>query len=343
MLWCLATLCLSPLPGSWLIDHLPFPIRDTESAASVLGWQNAAPRPGTVLLGSSRLGSFVRTRELNSITRELSPAAFTPVFNAAVSCGDPITLEFVSRRLLATAAPPPRLAVLEISPDLLARNNRYFKFVITRELKTIDLPKYIPDIMLSHTGISRLLSSRLTPFYLHRTELLAWLDDIVTGAPTRALQKRTTPDALEGNSFQKLRNMENKDPMPLAKRMQRGANLFEADLRNYELEGITSEAFEATVAGLNAQGCNVVLLLPPLSSFQRALFKPRIRESFQQFVQRLQQRYTCDFIDFSERLPDEFFVDNHHASNAGSLRFTELLAREVVAPNWEKVCAAARK
>src|SRR3954471_23203597 len=132
LFWCVVTLSLSPLAGGWLVDHMPFHIRDPEAAASVNGWANAKPHPAILVLGSSRLGSFFCTMELNAAVSSMLHNTSAPIFNAALSCGEPITLEFVSRRLLASGAAPPRLVLLEFSPELLPRNNRYFKFNITR-------------------------------------------------------------------------------------------------------------------------------------------------------------------------------------------------------------------
>jgi hypothetical protein len=81
------------------------------------------------------------------------------------------------------------------------------------------------------------------------------------------------------------------------------------------------------------------LVQPPLSSVQRALFTDEIRTPFAEFVRRLQTN-GCEFADYSASLPDRFFVDNHHANNEGSFVFTELLAREVVLPAWQKTVAS---
>jgi hypothetical protein len=101
LIWFAAVLCVSPLVGGYLIDRCPFHIRDPEAAASVSLWQRAKPEPQILVLGSSRLGSFVRTAELNELSKESLGNRFVPIFNASLVCGEPITLEFLTRRLLA--------------------------------------------------------------------------------------------------------------------------------------------------------------------------------------------------------------------------------------------------
>ncbi len=338
LLWCAATLCLSPVAGGYLIDKCPFHIRDPEAAASVSLWQRATPAPQILVLGSSRLGSFVRTSELNSLSKQLLGNDFVPIFNASLVCGEPITLKFVTDRLLATRTPP-RLVLLETSPDLLARDNRYFSFAITRELTARDLPKCISDIFLSHEAVSRLLSSRLIPFFRHRDHFLGWVNEFAGGS---VFDSPSPSNGLEAHSFQFIRDRDKEDPRTPLERMQAGAKRFESHLRDYQIEGATSSAFKSTVALLHDRGCRIVLVEPPVSSSQRALLTGDARTQFDAFLRQLESSYQCEIADFSERLPDSMFVDNHHANDAGSVQFTELLADEVISPSWRKVSKLAR-
>ena len=336
LLWCAVTLCISPMVGGWLVDHCPLHIRNPEVATTVSLWKKANPRPDILLLGSSRLGYFVRTDELAALTKEKHSGN---IFNASLLAGEPIAIEFLTRLLLASENGIPRLAILETSPDLLMRNNVYFEFVITRQLTETDLPKYMREILLSHTSISRLLSSRLIPFFRHRHELLKWAAETARyRSELETLQIDGSQSAGRyGNSFQGDRDRSERSTVPMAERISTGTHRFESHLRNYQIAGGTSAAFESTVAMLQARGCFIVLLEPPLPSAQRALFTTEIQRQFNAFLQRLQNVYGCEFVDYSDRLPDTLFVDNHHAGNAGSLAFTELLAREIVIPMWRNL------
>ena len=343
LLWCAFALCVSPLPGGWLVDHCPVRIRFPEAAATVSSWAKANPPPDILVLGSSRLGSFVRTPQLAVMTKELVGEDSPLFFNSTIPGGDPISIEFLTRQLLASRGARPRLVVLETNLDLLARDNLYFKGVITQIMTASDIPKYFGDILLYHDGISRLLSSRLTPFFRHRSHLLAWANDTVSemfrkdGPP---MPSHETEQLLDW--WREVATV-TPDALPPAERLRIALRRFEIHLRHYQLAGATPSAFETTIAMLRAQGCAVVLVEPPLSSAHRAFFNRAMRTQFEAFIQRLHSSYGCEFFDYSDRLSDLHFSDNHHANAEGSLQFTELLAREVVAPAWRNLEAKRKE
>jgi len=337
LLWCVLVLCISPLPGGWLIDHCPVRIRFPEAAATVSSWARANPQPDILILGSSRLGSFVRTADLAAKTRELVGEDPPLFFNSTIPGGDPISIEFLTRQLFASRSARPRLVVLETNLDLLARDNLYFKGVITQIMTTADIPKYFGDILLYHDGVSRLLSSRLTPFFRHRSHFLAWANDTVSemfrqvGPPGASHETEQLLDWWHELATSK------PDALPPEERLRIALRRFEIHLRHYQLAGATSSAFEKTIAMLHDQGCAVVLVEPPLSSAHRAFFNTAMQTQFEAFIQRLHSSYGCEFFNYSDRLSDSNFSDNHHANADGSLRFTELLAHEVVAPAWRNL------
>lgn len=340
VLWCAGALCLSPLFGGWLVDRCPFEFRFEGAADSVRLWKNAKPEPNVLVLGSSRFGTFLRVSDLAALTNERLQISPVCILNASEIATEPIAIEFLVRRLLACRSSPPRLVLLETSPDLLGRNNPYLSFTITRTLTAADLPKYASDIFVSRGAVSRLLSSRLTPFFRHRESLLPWAIAVVTHRSEP--QGPITPsgaNAWEAVPMQFERDKGERDPVALEERMQRGAMRFTSPLRHYRLAGGTSAALESTIRMLRAHRCSVVLVQPPLSSFQRALLADEVRKPFAEFVQRLQTAYGCRFADYSATLPDKFFVDNHHANNEGSFVFTQLLARDVLLPAWQEVVA----
>src|SRR5438874_5826389 len=112
LLWCALVVCVSPLPGGWLVDHCPVRIRFPEVAATVSSWAKANPQPDILVLGSSRLGSFFRTAELAAITKDLVGNDPPLSFISTIPGGDPISIEFLTRQLLASPSAQPRLVVL---------------------------------------------------------------------------------------------------------------------------------------------------------------------------------------------------------------------------------------
>ena len=124
--------------------------------------------------------------------------------------------------------------------------------------------------------------------------------------------------------------------VPLAERIQRGAVFYGGNLRHYDLGGISSGSFERAVAMLSSRGCRVALVETPLTTPLRAMITPDVQVQFTAYVQRLENNYGCIFVDLSDRLPDTDFVDVHHASIDGSREFCQILAREIIAPVWNK-------
>src|ERR1700730_284274 len=98
LLWCALLLLISPVPGGWLVDHCPVHIRFPEAAATVSSWEKANTPPNILLVGSSRLGSFIRTADLSAATKELVGNDSPVFFNSTIPGGDPITLEFLTRQ-----------------------------------------------------------------------------------------------------------------------------------------------------------------------------------------------------------------------------------------------------
>jgi hypothetical protein len=86
----------------------------------------------------------------------------------------------------------------------------------------------------------------------------------------------------------------------------------------------------------------VVLVAPPVSSAQRALYTPEIEAVFWEYVRQLGKTYQCRFIDYRARLGDDLFSDNHHVLPPGGKTFTRVLTREVLVPCWREVLRERR-
>lgn len=320
-----ATLVIAPLIGGWIVDHCPLRFRFPDAAAIVDRWKTAEPLPEIVLLGSSRFRAGLAPHLLEEQLDKVVQPGKPNVFDATVAGGEPVTMEFIARQLLQARNTAPRFVVVETSADLLPRDNLYFKMLLTRQFVAADLTRYGYDIVVCHDAISRLLSSRLTPFYLHRGQLLPWLANSVGQLfATRAATATALATAAPPKS----------DPTPPEERLRIALRRFQTHLRDYQLAGSTSAAFERTIASLRAHGSTVFLVQPPVTSSQREFVSPRLQAQFQPFIERLCGTYHCRFADYSGRLPDDQFVDNHHTSAEGCAAFTRLLVDEVIAPAW---------
>lgn len=322
VLWCAAALCISPIIGGWLIDHCPLRIRYSEAADVMDAWQAATPPPNVLLLGSSRLRAGVLNDRLAATTEQLFGKDAPHIFNAGVGGGEPLTVEMLTDRMLRTRKIQPRLAVIEASPDLLSRKDVYFKAVIGNQLTLTDIPRYLSDIV-RYGALSRLLSSRVTPFYRHHGEFLEWLDDGIRG-----LFGKTKSTAERRQAREAAQVPPSKPVDPIA--------FFAIGLRHYEIGGASAAAFERVVARMHSAGCEIILVEPPLTTAHRAIFSNEVRTTFITFIHRMQDRYDCQFFDYSERFADRYFFDSHHLDGEGRVMSTDMLAREVIAPAWTR-------
>lgn len=322
---CAVTLLLAALAGGWLVDQCPMRFRFPQAANLVASWKTAQPVPDVLVLGSSRLLWGVDPTRLATRTHELLAPEPPAVFNGSTFGGEPITMDYVGAKLREARTDVPRIVVIELSPDTVARDNLKFMWPITRQMTAADLPRYAPDIILYRDAIPRLLSSRLTPFYRHRGELVAWW----TEPFARAI------DASAGTQRQDAAILQapTEDAIP-SDGPERSYRRFKKHLRGYELQGSTSETFERMVARFRALGCKIVLVQPPLTTTHRALFGPQIGAQFEPFVRHLRESFACDFVDLGAAVPDSEFSDGDHVNERGRREFTDEFASNVIAPAW---------
>jgi hypothetical protein len=117
-------------------------------------------------------------------------------------------------------------------------------------------------------------------------------------------------------------------------RTMEGLPRFRNWLQDYEVGGIASLALERVLQRCQANGIRVLLVAPPVSAAHRALYTPEIEAAFRAELARLTADFPCPFLDYRDRIPDEYFYDNHHLLNAGAALFTQELTQEVILPAW---------
>ncbi len=340
-----ATIALSPVAGTLLIDRCPMSVRFPEANALVERWHSSVPPPQIVFFGSSRTGRSVSETEIESVMKSLFSSS-PPVFNAAAPWGDPLTMRYLAAHLFA-AGPIPRLAILEITPQSVARRHTFLEIIITRQFHLADVVAACGEIFhVSSKSISRLLSSRLTPFYRHRHELLTWLrgplrhfreQSLSAGSlgPRPPIRKQPPPPATDASGRQ--------TPVPMAARNDFFLVRIRKQLADYEVAGLSSAALERLVAACREKGLSVILLQTPLHSTIRDLLRPEVTEKYRAFTDRLERDYGCRFVDISERIPDPMFDDSEHASTEGRTLFSRILAEEILVPTWRSIAQPAEE
>ncbi|HSI11038.1 MAG TPA: hypothetical protein VK961_03290 [Chthoniobacter sp.] len=324
---------IATLLGNVLVDHCPLSARFPEADLALKAWRAHISAPGIVFLGSSRTGYSASVEIIGPKVRQISGDAAVEVFSAAIPVGDPLTMNFMGSHLFADGRRS-KIAVVEITPDSVSRRNRFLDFAVTRQFTFRDIVENRGDICHStNKTLSRVLSSRLTPFYTHRLALQAWAREKWSGS------EHVIPSGDTGNYYydgiwgQSSIPQELPGPPPMM-RIEEDLPRVRKQLADYEIPGRTSAALEDLVARCHRDGIKVILLETPMHSALRALFVPSVSQPYGQFVRHLQDAYGCQFVDFSDRLSDSMFFDGVHTNGDGRAYFSALFAEEVLGPVW---------
>ena len=326
-------MALATVAGNLLVDHCPISARFPEAGLTFKSWRAHTSTPEIIFIGSSRTGYATSIETIAPRVRQISGDTSVQIFNAAVPVGDPLTMNFIGAHLF-TDGRMSKLAVIEITPDSVARRNRFLDFVVTRQFTFGDIVENSGDICHStNKTISRALSSRFIPFYTHRLALQAWAREAWFG-PVK-------PDSLDEQDNEFFRGFWGGGTLPKelpgpppALRVEQDIPRVRKQLADYEIPGRTSAALEALIARCHRDGMKVILLETPMHSSLRALFVPAITGPYREFVKHLEETYGCRFVDFSERLPDTMFFDGVHTNGEGREVFSGLFADEVLGPVW---------
>jgi hypothetical protein len=91
----------------------------------------------------------------------------------------------------------------------------------------------------------------------------------------------------------------------------------------------TVRATAATVAACRERGIDLVFVLTPESPAFRAAYDPAGLARFSAWVAGTSREYGVKVIDARDWLPEEQFVDGHHATAEGAASFTARLVREL--------------
>ena len=337
---------LSPIAGTLLIDRCPMSARFPEANTIVERWRSRVPPPQIVFFGSSRTAGAVGEREIESIMKRrisVSP----PVFNAAVSAGDPVAMRYMAAHLFSTG-PAPRLVILEVTPQSVARRQPFLELLITRQFTMADILAYGGDIFRpGQKAVSRLLSSRLTPFYRHRAHLLAWAEEATGHLPVKsgrdsfsgplpatAIQPAPMPPPASQPATPPPGVERRETPFPPSVRAEPYLAGVRKRLADYEVAGRASEALEQLVASCRKKNVRVILLQVPVYSGIRVLLKPEVIGKYRAFIQRIEGDYGCRFVDVSERVSDSMFKDPEHLNSEGGEVFSRTIAEEILLPFW---------
>lgn len=309
---------LAQAAAGFLFDHVWPQVRFGFLYRQLAKVEQFPKPPRIVCLGSSRFGTCLLQEDMAKALREGTGDAEAAVFNASVPAGDLLAAENVLQRLLERGIRP-ELVLIEICPEALNRHNGWMRFHVERQLRWEDVPAYLPDI--SRSGeLGRLCLHRLLPLLAHRKGLWTFFGQTLRGPPRMD----------SGKEWQQTIGLSRLDPAEKAEKTRLGLEHVRHCLRDYEPGGLGARALDNILDACLREGITPLLIVVPVSSCHRELYSPRIEREFQLYLEETCLRFDCGWLECRERIPDEDFFDNHHATPGGGKTFTQWLMREVI-------------
>jgi hypothetical protein len=329
VVWMLGLFFGIQLLSTWLLDRhglrIRFPVM-AEVKAEVL-----AEKPQIVFLGSSRFGSTVNPELMTALfRRELGDKA-PRVANAAVAAGDPIVSERMLDQLLAQGCRP-RLVVVEMLPESVNWWDVWLEQQVLRLLDWRDMPDVVPS--LRHMNFLRVFRARFLPLYTHRyhlrKEARLWAEGLFA-EPAPAAAEPPLAGIPEVDPPLPELTPEKADELASSSRVGK------REVRDYHVGGMVRQRLERLLARCQKEQIHVLLLGEPVCSAHRNDYTPEIEAAFRSYLDELERRYGCTFLDRRDALPDAAFRDYHHAIQDASCPFSRRLVEQDLLPLWKRI------
>jgi hypothetical protein len=308
--------------------------------------------PQVVCIGTSRFGMAFSADEVQAQLQQTTGDARIEVFNASAGSQDLITIDFIMSQLLAKGARP-RLAVIEVTPEMVARYDLWFGNHVLPALTAGNLRTYLGDLRRAWLNTPGIIADRAYPVYRCRRQVwsvagdalaedcgldLKPADPDVWSRRGSAARAANVAAGLAQNTSASGMFLDTDQSAQRHARVEAGLRTLRGWLRNYEVGGLTCEALQRLLQRCRQHDVRVVLAVPPMGSEQRALYTPQIEAAFRDCVDQCCQWYGCAYVDCREYLPDACFHDNHHVLfPQGSVPFSRRLAQEVLTPEWRVI------
>lgn len=338
----------------WALTKIRFPDADNTIKAAA-----GLPRPPDILfMGSSRFLGAIDIGELDKLMQASCGQHAPLLFSAAMPAADAFVMDYLLRLFISHGITP-GMVVVEISPETVKVWGPWLDIQIARLITWQDMPDALPDF-IARRRISRLLSSRLIPLYLYRKELLTWMigssppyltvssasaspqpnsragveelgpppaPEPGPGATVAGLNRLAAPDSL----------LDSQQELDAAiKKSQSQAPMVASWLRDYRIGGINAQHLESMLALLRNRNVPAILVGAPVCKLHFARYSPEINRKFLDYMEYLTRNYGCLFVDYRDRVPDEFFRDTYHLTKAGGLFFSRMFAGEVLNEAWRQ-------
>jgi len=304
------------------LDTAPLSVRFPEAAAVLEHARTQNPPPDIVFFGSSRFMAAIAPAEIDQALRTSHGGRIPAVLPMPVLGGDFVSTEFLLDRMLAEGVRP-RIAVIEVSPDLLGRPPHLLSAQLERLFRWRDVWHWLPELF--EADWSALLTARVIPAYHYRKELLGWL----VGRPPPYLSV-PAPELPAGAGP----GGEHPSAIETPDDPTHGVERWARWLRRFRISERCTEVLERILARCQKEQIACILVEPPVASGHRALYGADVATPYHALLARLGRDYRAPFFDFGARLPDTSFRDDSHVNRTGAIRFSALLASSLIEPLW---------
>jgi hypothetical protein len=300
--------------------------------------------PNLIYLGSSRIQMHLHAPTLTETMCRLTGRDDFLAFDGAIPASDPVTMEYAFAEYLKRGARP-EWVIVEICPESINHHDEWFAQHVIRQWRWEDIAHHFVDICRTN-NLGRLALARFVPLYLHRHQFVKMVREHVAAweaPPQQPDQIRQSTKTVTAQLVSRQRTPALVPPPAskpidprLVEKFHAGADHVGRYLRHYEIGGARIESLERLLANCQAHGCKILLLGAPVTSPHRAIYTPAIDAQYRSYVKHLQEKFGCEFLEGRERIPDHWFIDNHHASLSGAMYFSQIVAEETVSRSRDR-------
>src|SRR5271157_205275 len=324
------------------LDTAPLSVRFPEAALVLERARTQNPPPDIVFFGSSRFMAAIAPGEIDQQLRASHGERIPALLPMAVLGGDFVSTELLLDRMLAEGVRP-RIAVIEVSPDLVGRPPHLLSAQLERLFGWRDVVHWLPELF--EADWSALLTARLIPVYHYRRELLGWLVGrpppyLFVPAPKPVAGPESAAQVVQAAS--KAQGVQRGLPAGTGPAgasetpddPTHGVDRWARWLRRFRLSERCAEVLERVLARCQKEEITCILVEPPVASGHRALYGTDVVTPYRGLLERLGRDYGAPYFDFGDRLPDTSFRDDSHVNRTGAIRFSALIANALIEPLW---------
>jgi hypothetical protein len=350
--WALAIFLFVQIAVGLGLDNFWPNLRFPNAAFALGEYQPRAHLAGVVCLGSSRMGMCFRAAEIAQVMRERCGNSAIEAYNLSLPRGDLLTDDYLLEELLPRGVAP-KLIVVEVSPESLARYNEWLDSDIRNLLTWADVPRLVREFRYLGAPQRRsLFLSRLMPVYQYRTDLKRKIFSEVCSSESPKQKNRSlslTVSRLDSTSSEAREAFDWSavyarlmDPAMFAGNTQLMLPGLRTWLKQYQIGGFSARALTRLAHRARRAGSQLVLVGMPVTASYRQCYTPEVQRAYAEFMQQFTRNYDCRFVDYQDLLPDSDFWDGYHALESGGMRFSRRLAVDVLAPMWHLSPANSR-